>query len=429
VEARKTTVPRLRRRARNTVYFGAGMAASATLIAGSIAGLNVQVFGFSEWPLSRSGDALQSQVLPDPARGEVVTRIDDPEAPRAAIALPGTDAVIVPAGGQLAPGGTPLAGLVDDSGDEAERREARRPGSTETGPRPRVADSDGDGLSDDLERLLGTDPFRSDTDGDGIPDAYEVENRMDPRSRVDADHDLDGDGVSNRNEYVVKANPRMVDSNGDGIPDGDDDPDGDGIPNSVEQRLGLNPASSVTRAGAPAIDPPKAPTGSAKKPDKAAIEQAESKPTAEQAPAPPVADGDLDSDGDGFSNAAELAAGTDPADPASKPEPAPVDPPPVEPEPDPVDPGPVDPAPVDPDPVDPAPVDPPPVDPAPVDPAPPVEPETPPPVDPVPPPVEPAPVEPAPAEAAAAVPPPDPEVLAYLQALAAAAAAAPPASP
>lgn len=35
-------------------------------------------------------------------------------------------------------------------------------------------DSDGDGLSDDEERALGTDPLKRDTDGDGIPDGWEV---------------------------------------------------------------------------------------------------------------------------------------------------------------------------------------------------------------------------------------------------------------
>ena len=107
MEAQHPRAPRLGRRVRNTAYFGAGMAASATLIAGSISGLNVHVFGFSDWPLSRGGDIARSQVLPDPSRGEFIARVDAPDAPRAAIALPGTDAVVVPAGGQLAPGGTP----------------------------------------------------------------------------------------------------------------------------------------------------------------------------------------------------------------------------------------------------------------------------------------------------------------------------------
>ena len=41
-------------------------------------------------------------------------------------------------------------------------------------------DSDGDGLSDAQEILLGTDPFNPDTDGDGYPDGIEVASGSDP---------------------------------------------------------------------------------------------------------------------------------------------------------------------------------------------------------------------------------------------------------
>lgn len=43
-----------------------------------------------------------------------------------------------------------------------------------------IVDSDGDGLDDDLERELGTDPFDSDTDGDSVPDGVEVWTGTDP---------------------------------------------------------------------------------------------------------------------------------------------------------------------------------------------------------------------------------------------------------
>jgi YD repeat-containing protein len=49
-------------------------------------------------------------------------------------------------------------------------------------------DSDGDGLSDEDERRIGTDPFNPDTDGDGYPDGLEValgSNPLDPRSIPD----------------------------------------------------------------------------------------------------------------------------------------------------------------------------------------------------------------------------------------------------
>ena len=42
------------------------------------------------------------------------------------------------------------------------------------------ADTDGDGLADALERLIGTDPNRFDTDGDGFGDGVEVANGTSP---------------------------------------------------------------------------------------------------------------------------------------------------------------------------------------------------------------------------------------------------------
>lgn len=43
-----------------------------------------------------------------------------------------------------------------------------------------TADSDGDGLSDAQEGILGTDPFNPDTDGDGFSDGVEVASGSDP---------------------------------------------------------------------------------------------------------------------------------------------------------------------------------------------------------------------------------------------------------
>lgn len=51
-------------------------------------------------------------------------------------------------------------------------------------------DSDGDGLTDDEERRIGTNPFNADTDGDGIPDGEEILLGTDPLRA-----DTDGDGI------------------------------------------------------------------------------------------------------------------------------------------------------------------------------------------------------------------------------------------
>lgn len=58
-----------------------------------------------------------------------------------------------------------------------------------------LPDSDGDGLPDDAEDDLGTDPDNPDTDGDGVDDGDEVEVGTDPLDPGDAPGDADGDGI------------------------------------------------------------------------------------------------------------------------------------------------------------------------------------------------------------------------------------------
>ena len=43
-----------------------------------------------------------------------------------------------------------------------------------------VTDSDNDGLSDDMEKVYGTDPNKADTDGDGYNDGDEVNGGFNP---------------------------------------------------------------------------------------------------------------------------------------------------------------------------------------------------------------------------------------------------------
>ena len=70
-------------------------------------------------------------------------------------------------------------------------------------------DSDCDGLTDDEERVLGTNPYNPDSDGDGLTDYQEVRiyftNPLNP--------DTDGDGVSDYLEVMVYfTNPLIPDS-------------------------------------------------------------------------------------------------------------------------------------------------------------------------------------------------------------------------
>ena len=97
-------------------------------------------------------------------------------------------------------------------------------GAAEIAKDPEIAvvapvDSDGDGLTDDEELRLGTDPHNWDTDGDGLSDGDEVKthktNPLNP--------DTDGDGLKDGEEVLrYKTDPRNPDTDGDGLLDGDE---------------------------------------------------------------------------------------------------------------------------------------------------------------------------------------------------------------
>lgn len=116
------------------------------------------------------------------------------------------------------------------------------------------SDQDGDGIRDGLEmrfpELLGpeaadqgpTHPsLPTDSDRDGLSD--DVERRMSTNPR---DPDSDNDGVSDGAESAMGLDPMEQDSDGDGTEDGDLDFDGDGVSNADERLNGLNPGDSDT---------------------------------------------------------------------------------------------------------------------------------------------------------------------------------------
>lgn len=121
-------------------------------------------------------------------------------------------------------------------------------------------DSDGDGLSDALEKEFGTDPTKADTDNDGIPDYIELDwLNYDPTSPdtdkngiLDVEEDPDGDGLTNREEVRLGTNPIASDSDSDGLSDYDEvnkyhtnplkeDTDSDGVKDGTEIELGTDP--------------------------------------------------------------------------------------------------------------------------------------------------------------------------------------------
>lgn len=62
-------------------------------------------------------------------------------------------------------------------------------------PKSEIKDQDQDGLSDEEEEKLGTDPKKRDSDEDGIDDQDEIRIGTDPRNP-----DSDGDGISDGEE-------------------------------------------------------------------------------------------------------------------------------------------------------------------------------------------------------------------------------------
>lgn len=126
-------------------------------------------------------------------------------------------------------------------------------------------DSDKDGLSDNLEDSIGTDPLNPDTDEDGIDDGQEYQywsdrsekelrDELAPTGDIDGDgipnildEDSDGDGLSDGQELDMGTDPANPDTDGDGIPDGEDDTPG--VPQNPGE-LTYGPGGTAGEGGA-----------------------------------------------------------------------------------------------------------------------------------------------------------------------------------
>jgi len=122
-------------------------------------------------------------------------------------------------------------------------------------------DYEEDGVIELFELSLGSSPFGTDSDSDGLSDYFEIivmgHQTMpgladtDDDGVMDGDEDLDLDGVSNIMERDLGTDPMKLDSDGDGISDmalilGEDmgsitgDSDGDGLSDESEARMGTD---------------------------------------------------------------------------------------------------------------------------------------------------------------------------------------------
>jgi hypothetical protein len=133
---------------------------------------------------------------------------------------------------------------------------------------PLAADTDNDGLQDGDEiQTHQTDPRNPDMDGDTVLDGAEITRGTDPRNA-----DTDGDGLRDNDEIRLETDPRNVDSDGDGLRDGQEnescprprvpDSDADGIIDGrdLDPCNASNPALTATAAQATAAVPTPTPT-------------------------------------------------------------------------------------------------------------------------------------------------------------------------
>ncbi|MCB9760311.1 MAG: hypothetical protein H6739_10785 [Alphaproteobacteria bacterium] len=133
------------------------------------------------------------------------------------------------------------------------------------GTDPNDPDTDGDGLTDGEEvNDYGTDPLNPDTDGGGAADGLEVladgTDPFDPTDDVHDDTDTDGDGLTDREEQVLGTDRLDDDTDDDGLTDGEEvnehgtdpldaDTDGGGVGDGAELDHGtdpLNPADDFS---------------------------------------------------------------------------------------------------------------------------------------------------------------------------------------
>jgi hypothetical protein len=168
-----------------------------------------------------------------------------------------------------------------------------------------AADDDSDGLTNDQEQALGTDPNDPDTDDGGVNDGDEVAAGTDPLDSTDdysAPVDSDGDGLSDDQEQQLGTDPNNKDTDGEKLEDGEEvntyntnplkaNTDKDGLSDWAEVKLfGTDPLDADS--------------------DDDGLNDGPERKTYNTDPL------DADSDDGGVNDGDEIANGTDPLDPS-----------------------------------------------------------------------------------------------------------------
>jgi len=111
-------------------------------------------------------------------------------------------------------------------------------------------DSDADGLTDELETTVGTDPSLPDSDADGVSDSDEIDiygtDALDP--------DTDSDALDDAEELLsYGTNPLLDDTDGDGISDGKEVAAGSDMLDAAS--MPATPTPTPTSTSGPTVEP------------------------------------------------------------------------------------------------------------------------------------------------------------------------------
>ena len=202
-------------------------------------------------------DVLDGDDDPDGDNANLmVTEIIDPADPMNPIVIVPGDTITLADGTEITmlPDGTLDVSLADGSTTAAFGYTVEdEDGLTDIGNVEIIVnpDIDNDGLTDDEEALIGTDPSNPDTDGDGILDGQEVLDGTDPLDDCDSEggtpldaSDCDGDGLTTAEEEAEGTDIDNPDTDGDGILDGQEVLDSTDPLDPCDSRGGTPPADA-----------------------------------------------------------------------------------------------------------------------------------------------------------------------------------------